>query len=238
MRQLLSAARHCIAALVMVFLVAACANIPDASLSCTVPPEDFPEDRKRYNPIMPAEMLLDVETLEACASDGSTAAQSVLAVRLLTGNGIEQDQARGEELLRDAAEVKRHPDAMYNMGAAYAGGVFGDKDDGRAVEWFRQAANANDLNGLYWLGHYLWLGREVEMNKPEAISYFRRAAEQKHTRAAFMLGQAYHSGDSVEKDLDIAMDWYQKANTWAFNQPAQYNIAKIRELQSKEESDN
>ena len=217
----------------LILAVSGCASqSPPAqnfSADCVVPPENIPSDRREISTTTPIEAFLETSKLESCAASGSPSAQTVLALRLLMGRDVEQDNERGERLLRNAAEVQRHPDAMYNLGAAYAAGMFADPDDEQALYWIEQAAEAGDPNGVYWLGFFYWTGRVVDVDQERALELFEQAAELRHSEAAFMIGQAYHTGEVRQKDYDQAMEWYKKADTWSFNQKAQFNMARLRQ---------
>ena len=98
------------------------------------------------------------------------------------------------------------------MGRAFYFGNLGvAKDYGRAVKWFRKAAEQNDAAAQYSLGDCYGSGQGVARDEPEAVNWYRKAAEQNYASAQNNLGFCYAIGQGVAKDEVQAVKWYRKA---------------------------
>lgn len=77
-------------------------------------------------------------------------------------------------------------------------------------EWLKKA-NANDAEGMYYVGLYLCYGVGVECDYKEAFSWFKKAADMGVENARFMLGLLYFNGWGVQKDYHHAVDFFELA---------------------------
>ena len=71
-------------------------------------------------------------------------AQTRLALLYLRGTGVPSDPARGEMLLRCAAE-QGHSPALFELGNLYSRGTAGPADGAEAMRWYRVAAEAGHI---------------------------------------------------------------------------------------------
>ena len=83
-------------------------------------------------------------------------------------------------------------------------------DEHRALEWFRRAADAGDLNAACELAKCLGNTKRGRLRAGEAVHYARLAAEGGIGRACAVLGHAYEVGDDVQRDFASALEWYRR----------------------------
>ena len=82
-----------------------------------------------------------------------------------------------------------------------------ERDEGKAVSYFKVAAKKGDRNAQHALGFAYQYGRGVKTNLSKALKLYRLAAEQGHAEAQNRLGNAYRDGEGVTKDTDEAFKW-------------------------------
>lgn len=163
-------------------------------------------------------------------------AASAGACWLLTGlpAAVAQDYGRSTpsslydpQALRVLAEQgdKR---AAFLLGARYAMGREGVKDDSEAVRWFTLAAQGGLAEAQYNLGIMYASGRGVPLDPAQAASWYQRAAEQGLAEAQFNLGTLYGTGRGVLRDEALAATWLERAAGKGLPQ-AQYNLGVLYE---------
>ena len=104
---------------------------------------------------------------------GSLGAQTYLGICYMLGRGVEQNEAKGIELLRDAA-AQGYAEAQENLGLCYQDGIGVEKDEAVAVIWFREAAAQGNPDAHISLGLCYAQGRGVEKNDVEAFQWMKR----------------------------------------------------------------
>ena len=85
------------------------------------------------------------------------------------------------------------------------------KDDIKAVEWYRKAAEQGHEVAQNNLGWMYQQGRGVPQDDQAAINWYSKAANQGYSLAQDNLGWVYEHGWGVKKDLRKAREWYQKS---------------------------
>ena len=99
-------------------------------------------------------------------------------------------------------------DAMYLLGTVYRDHL---RDPIRALELFRQAAEKEDKNSHFELGHMYETGQGVPKDPGQAYVHFHKAAMRGHSNAQFRLGLMYLRGKYTSKDLCRARYFLGKA---------------------------
>ena len=123
-----------------------------------------------------------------------------------------REKAETERKAREEAERKRQAKADYSMGCNYYFGNNGySVDYGKAVEYFRKAAEQGNANAQYNLGWCYRNGRGVTQDYNESVRWYRKAAEQGDADAQNDLGWCYETGRGVTQDYNEAVRWYRKA---------------------------
>ncbi|MBO4821322.1 MAG: TonB family protein [Prevotella sp.] len=101
---------------------------------------------------------------------------------------------------------------MYETGFDFHYGRNGKaKDDVKAVEWFRKAADQGGAEAQAQMGYMYLYGYGVNKDFAEALNWYRKAAEQDDASAQNQLGYMYLNGYGVNKDYAEALKWYRKA---------------------------
>jgi|ERR1017187_8580650 TPR repeat protein len=105
------------------------------------------------------------------------------------------------------------PKAQYELGVKYANGQGVQKDDAKAVFWFRKAADRGNADAQEKLGEMYESGSGgLAKDDAPAVPWFRKAAEQGNAEAQSNLGVMYQNGEGgLKKDDAYAVSWYRKA---------------------------
>lgn len=98
--------------------------------------------------------------------------------------------------------------------------VVGQED--KAFPYFQEAANMEDTEGCYQLGHLYHNDNFSNANIDNAILWLTKAANMGHTEAMFELGEIYQGRDNA-----MAKQWYRKAADNGHSKAA-YRLSKMR----------
>lgn len=99
------------------------------------------------------------------------------------------------------------PDAMFNMGQALKLGRGVARDEEKARDWFRRAAEKGHRPAQANLGILLFQLQE----KPEALRWLKEAADAGEPRAQYVYGVALWNGDGVPRNLSFAYAYLARA---------------------------
>lgn len=95
----------------------------------------------------------------------------------------------------------------------YETGIGVDKDEGKAVEWYRKAAENGDGKAMREMASFYRYGiLGVEKNLSEAIGWYRKAAEDGDAVSQYKLAQCYWRGIGIAQSDSGAIDWLKKAS--------------------------
>jgi TPR repeat protein len=123
----------------------------------------------------------------------------------------------------------KDPTELYNLGRKYFNGDGVAKDDEKAFEYFRDAAERGHASAQNWLGFMYDRGRGVVQDDAKAVEWYRKSAEQGNAHAQNSLGDRYHYGDKgVAFDYVQAVEWYCKSAEQG-NAQGQYNLGRMYE---------
>jgi len=169
------------------------------------------------------------------AKRGYVSALNNLALLYESGQGGDQDEEQGAQLLKRAAQ-QGHPLAMFNLALHYRDGTGAiQRDVSQAAEWFGRSAESGNVSAMVGLADALFDGRGVTWNPRRAIEWYQRAADSGSSIAKVRLGQAYYRGgyswastSNVPRDFGHALLWFNRAVDSGDN-VAQYHIAMIME---------
>lgn len=126
--------------------------------------------------------------------------------------GIEQDSARGIDLLMQAAQAEMPIVAAQSLlGRLYLGVAGIPQDYAQALYWFDLAAAADDSEAQFQLGEMWRNGRGVAGNPRKALGWYQRAAQQSHAGALNGIGLLYAQGAGVARDRQLARLHFEKA---------------------------
>lgn len=115
-----------------------------------------------------------IEELKIRASNGDPAAQVELASRLMTGKGVNKDEAEAIQWLSAAAQ-SGYAIAQNRLGIMYANGQYVQKDPTQAVYWYKLAAEQDYISAQNNLGIMYANGIGVEKDDVEAYKWLTLA---------------------------------------------------------------
>ena len=130
------------------------------------------------------------------------------------------------------ARKARHGDAgaAFELGKSYERGLSGaPKDAQRAIQWYKQAADAGDMHAQNNLGVMYHRGEGIPKGYAVAFDWFRKAAEQGDSLAQWCLGSLYDLGRGVPQDYAEAYFWLNLAAAVKIVEVKQEDVAKERD---------
>lgn len=112
-----------------------------------------------------------------------------------------------------------------------------EKDEIKAFQWYKKAADQGNAKAQYSLGWCYQFSSVVEKDEKEAVKLYKMAAEQGLAEAQYSLGWCFQSGVGVNKDVTEAIKWYKKG---AINgsEKASKNLNKFSEWVVLTDEDN
>lgn len=143
---------------------------------------------------------------ELAAEKGNVDSMNSLGM-ILENSKHPQDRERTFQLYRKAAETSL--DGLCNLGHCYSDGIGTDKDDKKAVECYRIAAENGSAQGQYDLAVCYRNGEGVKQDFAKAVELYEKAIAQGHSNAMSNLGLLYDNGIGVEVDKSKAIKYYQ-----------------------------
>jgi len=145
------------------------------------------------------------------AQQGDAEAQRRVGEFYLHGTGTESSLPEARRWLTAAARQGYVP-AMVLLGGMILEHRGADPDQAQeAVDMFRRAAAAGNLDAQYNLGVCLRRGLGVEQDHLEAERIYRTAAQRGHRSAQLALGALIEQRASSDVDLVEAASWYRLA---------------------------
>ena len=118
------------------------------------------------------------------------------------------------------------PEALLQIGRAYLEGNIIAKDDTKAAECFRKAADLGNWKAQNNVGLMYARGQGVEKDPALALKYLRQAATQGNMNAQENLAVMLLEGRELPKDLKEAMSWFEKAGSQG-SRLSQHELAYI-----------
>jgi len=153
--------------------------------------------------------------------------QPIAALAVVPAEPSAEDQARGQDLYRQAIELLDADDAagvetlkqaaglgfapaQLHLASLYENGAAGlAASPAEARVWVRRAADAGDARGMHNYGMYLFEGIGGARDRAEAIDWLLKAAEAGLVDSQFNVAKLYETGDEgIQPDLPEAYKWY------------------------------
>ena len=155
-----------------------------------------------------------VEELEYLAGQGDPNAQYDLAMMLIYGEGVAEDNVRAAGLLEEAAQ-QGHREAAYNLGVCYHYGHGVEVDLRTAYQLYLRSAMQGYGKGHTMVGDFYAEGICVRQSWREAIKWYLDASASADLSAAgyaeYKLAIILAEGHGVEADPEGAKEWFRKA---------------------------
>ena len=157
---------------------------------------------------------MNLRELEVKASAGDMDAQYELAMKLIYGDGVEEDNVRAAQLLEAAAQ-EGHREAAYQLGVCYHYGHGVDVDLRTAYQLYLRSAMQGYGKGYTLVGDFYAEGICVRQSWREAIKWYLDASSSSDLAAAgyaeYKLAVILAEGYGVEADPEGAKEWFRKA---------------------------
>lgn len=146
--------------------------------------------------------------LQRAAGMGDQPAQAELGNLVLSG-GAASDLLKVGDWFEHGANTG-DPVAAFNLAVCLTEGLGVERDEGKAAEWIRRAADSLPA-AQYWYGRMLAEGRGVEADLAAARIWLGRAAENGIVEAQVMLGELMFNGRGGPREEAAARDLFAKA---------------------------
>ena len=121
------------------------------------------------------------------------------------------NEAAAFQRYEDAAKMYDNAQAQYEVALCYQNGRGTEKNEKKAAEWYRKAAEHGHAEAQFWMGERYYCGDGVEKDFAKTVEWCRMAARQGHADAQWRLGRCYGLGEGVEKNYEKAVEYYSKA---------------------------
>ena len=175
------------------------------------------------NPILAEENLYDrgkelveqkeyqkaIKAFEFAAKAGNLDALTALGVMYIGGIGVEQNNTKGYQYIREAADMS-DPKAQYTLGALYYLGAGVKKDYKKAFNWLNLASEQNYIDAKYNLAVMYEFGEGVDQSYEKAYEYYLFAARRDNLESQIKLASMYRDGIGTEMDLDKSAYWLKR----------------------------
>ena len=175
------------------------------------------------NPILAEENLYDrgkelveqkeyqkaIKAFEFASKAGNLDALTALGVMYIGGIGVEQNNTKGYQYIREAADMS-DPKAQYTLGALYYLGAGVKKDYKKAFNWLNLASEQNYIDAKYNLGVMYEFGEGVNQSYVNAYEYYLFAARRDNLESQIKVSDMYRDGIGTNKDLDKSAYWLKR----------------------------
>jgi TPR repeat protein len=145
--------------------------------------------------------------LERAAENDHAGAQELMGRACIEGE--KKDRACAAKWLERAAAQGR-PSAQSLLGWLYASDP-AQSDAGKAVSYYRAAAQAGDHAAENNLGELYELGKGVPQDASLAFGWYTRAAQAGFPPAQLNLARLYAAGSGVARNTALAREWAERA---------------------------
>ena len=149
---------------------------------------------------------MTIDEIEAKAEAGDTYCQALLGLCLYRGNFTKATEFYLNTATQDNSAVQ-----CKLLGWIYESGTGVEKDEAKAVQWYRKAADQGNADAQDHLGWMYVSGTGVTQDEAEAANWYRKAADQGYANAQLQLGLMYKIGSGVEANEAEAVKWLLKA---------------------------
>lgn len=122
--------------------------------------------------------------------------------------------------------AKNDPQAITLLAELYANGLGVGRDDNKAAQLYRRAAELGDPQAMFALAIFRFQGRGGAPDPKAGAALFETAAKLGNVTAAYNLGLLYIEGQTVAQDYKKAAELFQAAAR-AGTPEAQYALATL-----------
>ena len=150
-----------------------------------------------------------LKAFELSSKSGNLDAFTALGVMYIGGIGVEQNNTKGYEYIKTAAD-QSDPKAQYTLGALYYLGAGVTKDLNEAFYWLNLASEQGYLDAKYNLGVMYEFGEGVEQSFEMAYENYIYAARQDNLESQIKVSEMYKTGSGTDQDLEKSAYWLKK----------------------------
>ncbi|GES97447.1 kinase-like domain-containing protein [Rhizophagus clarus] len=93
----------------------------------------------------------------------------------------------------------------------YYYGIGTEKNEVRAFELYKEAAEKGHIDAIHQLGECYYYGIGTEKNEARTFELYKEAVEKGHINAMYQLGKCYYHGIGIENNRIMAYSLYEKA---------------------------
>lgn len=122
--------------------------------------------------------------------------------------------------------TQNNVNAMALLGELYANGFGVGRNDEKAAQWYKLAADRGDREAMFALALFRFQGRGGPRDPAAGAKLFEQAANRGHISAAYNLGLLYLQGEQVAQDFKRAAELFQ-IGARAGSPEAQYALATL-----------
>ena len=158
-------------------------------------------DQKEYQKALKA--------FELASKAGNLDAMTALGVMHIGGIGVKQDNIKGYNYIKEAAD-KSDPKAQYTLGALYYLGVGVEKNFKKAFKWLNLSSEQNYIDAKYNLGVMYEFGEGVDQSYEKAYEYYLFAARRDNLESQIKVADMYRDGIGTDKNLDKSAYWLKR----------------------------
>ncbi|HEX3674416.1 MAG TPA: hypothetical protein VHU87_09110 [Rhizomicrobium sp.] len=183
---------------------------PEATSSPKVALHPLPKAAATPKPVaaQPAPVVqTPLQRLAVIANSGSPAAELLLGLAYLDGQGTTVNEAEAARWLERAA-IQGDAVAQYRLGTLYERGRGVPVDATKAIQLYAAAAKLGNRKAMHNLAVALAGGNGVKKDLAQAAQWFTRAAGLGLSDSQFNLAVLYERGMGVPQSLTEAYKWY------------------------------
>lgn len=146
---------------------------------------------------------------QKAADQGNVSALLNLGILYYTGDGVDKNVNKALDYFNKVPLVQK-PIVGRHLGDIYAN-EGGFTDYNKAISYYRQGAQLNDLGSYHALAQMYQKGQGVTASISDAIKYYQYAASQNYAPSQYILGVIYANGEGVSRDKFVAYAWLSLA---------------------------
>ncbi len=153
------------------------------------------------------------ERLLQRAESGDAKAQHRLGIMYYNGqDGVEQSYEKAAEWYQKAIETDPDfPDAYNSLGGCYLDGEGVPKNQKKALELYKKAAELGNAHAPFNIGLIYEQGLGVETDNEEALRWYELASERGLPEGSHNAGLAYIRGIVVPRDIKKSLKFLRRA---------------------------
>ena len=111
----------------------------------------------------------------------------------------------------EAAATSGNATAQFELGRSYFRGSGVPKDNEKALDWIRRAADQGQPDAIVSMGYFYSQGMVLEKNEAKAIEWFRKGADAGSPVSQLNLGLMLRQAKTLDRQHEESMKWLLQA---------------------------